>query len=203
MSVETHAISALSQEHLDALFADAHTAHAFTDAEVADHDIERIYDAIKWAPTSMNTQPLRITWVRSPEARNKVVEAMSDGNKAKVAAAPMTAVLSADPKWFEHFGVFAPWAIERQQFFADNPDIAQKMARDNAFIQAGYFITAVRALGLGAGPMGGFDAAHLDSAINSETGHTAVLVVNIGHPDPAGYRPRGGRLDASVATRVI
>lgn len=203
MTVDTQTLVSLPQEHLDALFAEAHTAHAFTDQEVTNEQLAAIYDAIKWAPTSMNTQPLRITWVRSAEARARVVEAMSDGNKDKVSAAPMTAVLSADSQWFEHFSVFAPWAIDRQPFFASNPEIAAKMARDNAFIQAGYFITAVRALGLGAGPMGGFDAARLDEVINSDTGHKAILVVNIGQPDPSGYRPRGGRLDASVATRTI
>ena len=199
MTVTTLPIPALSQDHIDTLFAGAHTAHAFTDQEVTDEQIAAIYETLKWAPTSMNNQPLRITWVRSADARAQVVEAMADGNKDKVSAAPLTAILSADPKWFEHFDVFAPWAIERKPFFEGNPEIAEQLARDNAFIQVGYFITAVRAVG----PMGGFDAALLDQKINAETGHKAILVVNVGQPSAEAFRPRGGRLDSQVATRVI
>lgn len=203
MTVAAQHNDALPQEHIDALFAGAHTAHAFTDQDVSDEQINAIYDILKWAPTSMNMQPLRITWVRSPEARERVVDAMFDGNKDKVRTAPLTAVLSADSAWFEHFAVFAPWAIERQGFFAENPQVAQKVARDNAFIQAGYFITAVRSIGLAAGPMGGFDAVKMDELINEGTGHKSILVVNLGQPSDDAFRPRGGRLESQIATRVI
>lgn len=202
-SAPASALTPVPQEHLDALFTEAHTAHTFTDQEVTDEQAQQIYDLLKMAPTSMNNQPLRITWVRSEQARHSLVETMSDGNKDKTLRAPLTAILSADNNWFEHFGTFAPWAEERKAFFANNPEIATKMARENAFIQAGYFILAVRSVGLAAGPMGGFDAAALDARFNADTGHSAILVVNIGHPAQDAYRPRGARLSTEIATRTV
>lgn len=203
MTVDTQALAALEQSQLDVLFTEAHTAHAFTDQEVTSEQMQLIYDLVKMAPTSMNNQPLRITWVRSREARESLVHTMNDGNKEKTLNAPLTAILSADTQWFEHFGTFAPWAEERKGFFAANPVVAAKMANDNAFIQAGYFITAARALGLAVGPMGGFDAAALNARFNADNGHQAILVVNLGYPAQDAFRPRGERLSTEIATRVL
>lgn len=203
MTFASTTLASLTEDQLALLFNEAHTAHAFTDEEVSQELADQVYELIKWAPTSMNNQPLRITWVRSPQARGALVDAMNDGNKDKTAAAPLVAILSADTNWFEHFGTFAPWAEERRAFFESNPEVAAKMANNNAHIQAGYFILAVRALGLAAGPMGGFNAAKIDEHFNADNGHKAFLVVNVGYPAQDAFRPRGGRLDPEIAVRTL
>lgn len=203
MSVSTVELAPVEVSAVEALFTQAHTAHAFTDEPVSDEQIHQIYDMMKMAPTSMNTQPLRITWVRSGDEKQKLGAAMNDGNRAKTLGAPLNAILSVDTNWHEHFGTFAPWAEDRKGFFAANEAIRVAMGTNNAHIQAGYFITAVRAVGLAAGPMGGFDAAAVDAAFNQDNGHHALIVVNIGHPTQEAYRPRGARLDFEVANRIL
>lgn len=191
----------VGQEAAEQLFLKAHTAHAFTEQTVSDSELEAIYDLMKMAPTAMNSQPLRITWVRSQQARELLVAAMNDGNKAKTLTAPMTAILSVDNNWHQHIGLTAPHATNQQAFFESNEQARKAMAQNSAWIQVGYFILAARAVGLDAGPMTGFSADSIDQSFHAENGHRALAVVNLGHASADGVRPRAGRLayaDAAV-----
>lgn len=194
---------AINSAAADALFREAHTAHAFTDQEVSDAQREAIYDLMKMAPTAMNSQPLRITWVASPQARQLLGEHMNDGNRSKTLAAPMVAILSVDPHWYRHIGLTAPHALSQQEFFASNLEAALAMGEKSAWIAVGYFILAARAVGLDCGPMTGFDARAVDAEFHGETGFKALAVVNLGHATPEGIRPRNGRLDIAEATVTV
>jgi 3-hydroxypropanoate dehydrogenase len=172
----------LDGDALDLFFREARTANTFTDEMVTDEQLRAIYELTKFGPTAMNIQPLRITWVRSAEARERLVRHMAEGNRAKTAAAPMVAVLSYDTEWHEPFPV---------------------LGSNNGHMQAAYFIMAVRAVGLAAGPMGGFDAAGIDAEFHAGHNRRAFMVVNIGKPGENAWHPRLPRLDYDFVTATV
>jgi 3-hydroxypropanoate dehydrogenase len=152
---------------VDAIFAEARTANVFT-GDVTAEQARAIYELTKFGPTAFNSQPLRVTYVRSDEARTTLVDALSAGNRAKTASAPLVAVLP---------GYNAPKAM-----YDAAPDLAAATGNNNAHLQAGYFILAVRSLGLAAGPMTGADFAKIDAAFFPDGSQKSFLVVNIGQP---------------------
>jgi 3-hydroxypropanoate dehydrogenase len=178
----------LSPEDTRTLF-DGRTVNAFEDVEVTAEQMRGIYDLTKMGPTAFNSQPLRIVWVPRGEARERLVSHMSSGNKAKTEAAPMVAVLAMDEKWHHRFADFLPARPQIGQMYLDDEDFASAAGRDNAFIQVGYFVMAVRAMGLAAGPMTGFDAAGVNEDLLAERGLRSLVVVNIGK----GVEPEHGR----------
>ncbi|OPF81158.1 nitroreductase family protein [Streptomyces antioxidans] len=158
---------ALDSASQDLLFLRAHTANAFADGPVSDETVREIHDLVESVPTASGGQPLRVVLVRSTAARERLLRHMSRGNREKTALAPLVAVL----------------AVERPSAVPDGA------------LQAAYFIIAVRAAGLAAGPMSGFDAEGVGREFFADTEHSALMVVNIGWPTPDGHRPRGPRLD--------
>lgn len=207
MSVETAATVydqlSIDAETADKLFLEARTANTFSQDAVSEETLEAIYELTKMGPTMMNNQPLRITWVKSQEAREAVVAKMMEGNRAKSLTAPALAVLSYDANWHEQFPVFFPHAPERKAMFDEDATSRAEIAKNNAWMQAGYFIMAVRAAGLHAGPMGGFDAAGVDSVINEGTSNHSFLIVNVGTPGENPWFDRLPRLDNDAATTSI
>ena len=185
---------ALDPAAQDLLFRAAHTAHTFTDEPVGEEQVQAIYDLVKYGPTAFNQTPLRITLVRSPEARERLVQHMSEGNQAKTAAAPLVAILSADNEFHEELpALFPAFPQAKDAFFAERP-VREGSAALNAALQAAYFIVGVRAAGLAAGPMSGFDAEGIRKEF-LDGDHTPLMVVNIGKPGERAYRPRSPRLE--------
>jgi 3-hydroxypropanoate dehydrogenase len=178
----------------DLLFREAATAYSFSDEPVTDEQVQAVYDLIKWGPTAMNAQPLRVVLVRSPEARERLVEHMSGNNKSRTAAAPLVALLAADVDFHDELPKLFPAVPNVREKFADEQARAT-MAHTSAVLQAGYFIVGVRAAGLAAGPMAGFDADALSREFFPDGRHRVFLVVNLGHPSEGSYRPRQPRLD--------
>jgi 3-hydroxypropanoate dehydrogenase len=185
-----------------ALFLDARTANTFSTEPVSDEKLRAIYELTKMGPTMMNNQPLRITWVRSEEARGRLAAQMAEGNREKTRTAPAVALLSYDADWHEHFGTFFPHAPERKAYF-EEPAGREAIARNNAWLQSGYFVMAVRAVGLHAGPMGGFDAAGIDAEFNAGTAQKVFMVVNVGTPGDNPWFDRLPRLAAETATATV
>ncbi|WP_434096218.1 malonic semialdehyde reductase [Streptosporangium roseum] len=183
---------ALSSEAQDLLFREARTANTFTDEPVGDEQMRAIYDLVKYAPTAMNQQPLRVLLVRGPEARERLVGLMSPGNRAKTAAAPLVAILAADLDFHEELPKVFPHFAGAKDLFADEAARVQS-ARFNATLQVGYFILGVRAAGLAAGPMAGYDAAGIDKEF-FDGDHTVLAVVNIGRPGENAWFDRLPRL---------
>ncbi|UGT43623.1 malonic semialdehyde reductase [Nocardia yamanashiensis] len=184
---------ALAAAAQDLLFREARTANTFTDEPVSDEQVREIYELVKFAPTSMNQQPLRIVLVRTPEARARLVTHMLDANKPKTANAPLSAILAADLNFHDHLPKVFPHAPDAKDYFAD-PEVRAHSARFNALIQVGYFILGIRAAGLAAGPMNGFDAAGVDSEFFPAGDAASLVVVNIGKPGPDAWYPRSPRL---------
>jgi 3-hydroxypropanoate dehydrogenase len=184
----------LSAEAQDLLFRAARTANTFTGEPVTDEQVRAIYDLVKYGPTSANMQPLRILLVRSPQARERLLRYMSEGNKAKTSAAPLVAILAADENYHENFPRTFPHRPGMKDAHAANPARGQ-IAGFNGALQTGYFILGVRAAGLAAGPMTGFDAEGLTKEFFPEGGKRALAVVNIGKPGADAWQDRLPRLD--------
>jgi 3-hydroxypropanoate dehydrogenase len=186
----------------DLLFREARTANAFTDEPVTDEQVQAIYDLVKYGPTAFNQSPLRITLVRSPEARERLVRHMAEGNQPKTASAPLVAILSADNEFHEELPALLPhFPQAKDLFFAERP-AREGAAALNAALQAAYFIIGVRAAGLAAGPMTGFDFAGVEKDF-LDGDHTPLMVVNIGRPTEDAWFPRSPRLEADQVITTV
>jgi 3-hydroxypropanoate dehydrogenase len=185
------------------LFLDARTHQGFVDKPVDDALLRRVYEAARMGPTAVNSVPMRVVFVKSPEAKERLRPTLSRGNVDKTMRAPVTAIIAYD----ENF------ADKMPQLFPSRPGIRESLAampvdkRDfmllqNASLQAGYFILAARAHGLDAGPMGGFDRAAVDEAFLGGTGWKSILLVNLGYGDRAALHPRLPRLSFEEACRI-
>jgi len=193
-------MNTLSAEAQQLLFTEARTANTFTDEPVSDEQVEKIYELTKFGPTAMNMQPLRVLLVHHDQ-RDRLLKHVADGNRDKTESAPLVAVLAYDPDFHEHLPQVFPHAPGAKDRFAD-PVAREHAARFNASIQIGYFLLAVRAAGLAAGPMGGFDAAGIDEEFFEDTGWRSMLLVNIGHPGENAWFDRLPRLEHEQAVRV-
>lgn len=200
-------VPTLDNKSLDALFADRRTTNFFADVPVDPALVRESYEDARWAPTSMNTQPLRITVLQKGTARDAVVEHLMDGNKEKTAAAPLTIVAAFDPEWHEHMDTLFPAVPGLHENFSGQPEARLAMGRDNAFLQLGYLLLSLRAHGLEIGPMTGIDAGGIDSVIHTETGWKTLAVVNVGHgadsSNEGAQYPRGPRFEFDQVSQVL
>ncbi|MEU5398572.1 malonic semialdehyde reductase [Streptomyces sp. NPDC005963] len=177
----------------DLLFREARTANTFTDEPVTDEQVQAIYDLVKFGPTAFNQNPLRVVLVRSAEARERLVPHMWEGNQAKTGTAPLVAILAADNEFHEELPSLLPhFPQAKDVFFAERP-VREEAASLNAALQAAYFIVGVRAAGLAAGPMTGFDFSGVRNEFLDED-HTPLMIVNIGKPGEDAAFPRSPRL---------
>ncbi|WP_217551372.1 malonic semialdehyde reductase [Streptomyces sp. GbtcB6] len=177
----------------DLLFREARTANTFTDEQVSDEQVQAIYDLVKYGPTSMNQSPLRVVLVRSPEARERLVQHMAEGNQKKTATAPLVAILAADNEFHEELPELFPHFPQAKDAIFGDRAVREGSAALNAALQAAYFIIGVRAAGLAAGPMTGVDFAGIQKEFLDDD-HTPFVVINIGKPGPDAWFPRSPRL---------
>jgi 3-hydroxypropanoate dehydrogenase len=179
---DTDSLLALSPEAQALLFTDARTSNSFTDEPVSDEQLRAITELAKWPPTMANTNPLRILFVRTPEGKARLEPLMNEGNRAKTVTAPAVAVLAVDVDFHDKIPELFPARPEMRDNFAPDAENRERLARFNGALQAGYFILAVRAAGLAAGPMLGFNATGIDAEFFPDRNYRTILVVNIGKP---------------------
>lgn len=185
----------------DQLFDNARTQNGFTAEPVTDEQLRRIYALMKWAPTSANSSPARIIFVRSPAAKERLLACVSPGNVEKTRAAPVTAILGIDYAFYDKLPFLFPHADARS-WFVGKKEFADTTAFRNASLQGGYFILAARAIGLDCGPMSGFDNARMDEAFWAGTTVRTNFICNLGRGDPAKVLGRNPRLSFEEACRI-
>ena len=183
------------------LFDDARSQNGYLDEPVADSTLRRLYDLMKWGPTSANSSPARIVFVKSPEARGKLLECMNAGNVEKTRSAPVTAVIGMDMEFHRKLPQLLPHT-DAKSWFEGKPALIEATAFRNSSLQGGYFIIAARALGLDCGPMSGFDAARLDAAFWAGTTVRTNFVCSLGRGDPGKVFARSPRLAFDEACRI-
>jgi 3-hydroxypropanoate dehydrogenase len=186
------------------LFTQARSANTFTDTPVTEGQLRDIYELFHYAPTQSNTNPMRILFVQSPEARARLLPHMSEGNREKTSTAPATAVLAVDLDFPEFIPQLFPTRAHARERYAGDPELRERHARFNASMQVGYFVLAVRAVGLAAGPMAGFDPAGVDGEFFASSSWRSLVVVNLGEGGAGAWFPeRLPRLEFDQAARIV
>jgi 3-hydroxypropanoate dehydrogenase len=183
------------------LFTEARTHNGYFDQPVSDGQLRALYDLLKWGPTSANSSPARLVFVRSAEAKARLLECMTPGNRAKVQEAPVTAIVGMDLAFHEKLPQLFPHTDARS-WFAGKPALIEATAFRNSSLQGAYLIIAARAIGLDCGPMSGFDAAKLDEAFFAGSTVKSNFVCTLGHGNPAKLFARSPRLAFEEACRI-
>jgi 3-hydroxypropanoate dehydrogenase len=190
-------VGALDEQAAAVLFSDARTANNFASTPVSDDELASIWQNSRWAPTAANSQPMRVMFVRSEAAKRRLLHHVDEGNRGKTESAPVTAILSVDTAFHEQLPHLLPIRPQMRDVFDANDELREHTGRFNSAMQAGYSILAIRAAGLVAGPMAGFDHDGLDAEFLDTTTWKSILVINIGHPGVNPWFDRLPRLDPS------
>ncbi|OWW19660.1 malonic semialdehyde reductase [Noviherbaspirillum denitrificans] len=192
----------LNDTALQTLFTEARTHNGWRDKPVTDEQLKQLYDLLKWGPTSANCSPVRIVFVKSPEAKEKLLACMNAGNIEKTKSAPVTAIIGMDMEFYEKLPQLFPHNPDARSWFAGNQPNIETTAMRNSSLQGGYFIMAARALGLDCAPMSGFNADKMNEAFFKGTPVKANFVCSIGYGDTSKLHPRGPRLAFEDACRI-
>jgi 3-hydroxypropanoate dehydrogenase len=195
----------LNDDALDQIFRKARTHNAWLDQPVSDDTLRRLYDLMKWGPTSANSCPARIFFLRTPEAKQRLLPALSPANADKTMKAPVTAIFAHDLKFYEKMPQLFPHNPTMGDRFAQSEEVARITAFRNATLQGGYFILAARSLGLDCGPMSGFDNAKVDAEFftGDQSSIKSNFLCNLGHGDDSKLSPRNPRLDFDEACKLL
>ena len=192
----------LEEAALDAMFRTARTQNRWLDQPVSDEQLQGLYDLMRWGPTSANSFPVRIVFVTSPAAKERLKPLVLAGNQQKVMTAPVTAILGYDTQFYDWLPRLFPHADARS-WFLDKPEFAEATAFRNSSLQGAYFIIAARALGLDCGPMSGFDNEAVDREFFPGGRVKSNFLCALGHGDPAGLFERLPRPAFSEVCSIV
>jgi len=197
----------LTDESLDILFREARTHNVWLDTPVSDDTLRQLYGLMCWGPTSANCQPARILFLRSPEAKKRLLPALAPPNVDKTMQAPVTAVIAHDLLFYDNLPKLFPNNPSAREWFSNSPELADVTAFRNGTLQGGYFILAARSLGLDCGPMSGFDNAKVDAEFFAADPPTSRVksnfLCNLGYGDAAKLFPRNPRLEFDEACKLL
>jgi 3-hydroxypropanoate dehydrogenase len=193
---------ALDETSLDILFRDARSHYHWTGKPITDAQLEALYDLTKWGPTSANGSPARFVFLRTPEAKQRLVPALSAGNVEKTLTAAAVVIVAYDPAFYDKLPVLFPH-VDARAWFAGDPALAEETAFRNATLQGGYMILAARALGLDGGAMSGFDRGMVDAIFFAENGWRSNFLLNLGEADRTQQMPRQPRLPFEDACLML
>jgi 3-hydroxypropanoate dehydrogenase len=202
MNAHVPPIRSLDPAALAQLFTEARTHNVFLDRPVPDELLKKAVDLAKMGPTSANQSPMRIVFVKSAEAKARLLPAMSEGNRAKTGSAPVTAIVAFDEKFYEHLPFLFPHA-DAKSWFSGNEAFAKRSAFLNGTLQVAYLILALRAVGLDTGPMTGFDNAKVDAEFFPEGNVKSNVIINIGYGDAAKLFPRSPRFAFEQIAKIV
>ncbi|EAQ30650.1 hypothetical protein NAP1_07720 [Erythrobacter sp. NAP1] len=193
----------LSADVLGQLFNDARTYNGWLDKPVSDAQLKAIWDLMKMAPTSANMQPVRIIWVKSQEEKDRLAGLASEGNRDKIKAAPVTAIIGYDIDFHEEL----PWLFphtDAKSWFEGDEEGRKEGAFRNSSMQGAYLILAARAVGLDCGPMSGFDADKVNEAyFGDNPRHRVNFLCSIGYGDPESIFDRSPRPDFEKFNSIV
>jgi 3-hydroxypropanoate dehydrogenase len=193
----------LDDAGLDLLFRKARTQNGWLDTPVTDEQLEAIYEITRLGSTSANSCPARIVFLRTPEAKARLLPALSPGNVDKTKAAPVTAIIGYDLRFYERLPQLFPHRPEMKDPFAANPRLAETTAFRNGTLQGAYFMIAARAVGLDVGGMSGFDNGKVDAEFFPDGRVKSNFLCNVGHGDPSKILPRLPRLEFDEACTLL
>jgi 3-hydroxypropanoate dehydrogenase len=199
----THPVNTVNNEALDLLFRNARTHNVWLDKPVDDALLRQVYDLARMGPTSANMSPMRIVFVTSPEAKERLKPALDPANVNKTMSAPATAILGMDIHFYQQLPKLFPHADARSWFAHLPENVLEYVALRNSSLQGAYFMLAARALGLDCGPMSGFDNAKVDAAFFAGTTVKSNFLCNLGYGDASKLFPRSPRLTFDEACKIV
>ena len=198
-----HASSRLDAASLDQLFLSARTHNRWLPQPVDDALLREVYELARMAPTSANCQPVRLLFLTSREAKERLRPALAPANVDKTMTAPVTAIVAHDLTFYEQLPVLMPHVNARAWFASKPAELLERDAALGASMQGGYVMLAARALGLDCGPIGGFDRAVVDAEFFPDGTWKSNFLLNLGYGDAAGLFPRNPRLAFDEACRIL
>ncbi len=194
--------SILSDSALEQLFRSARSHNGWQDKPVTDEQLQQLYDLMKWGPTSANSCPARIVFVKSAEAKERLKPSLQEGNIEKSMTAPIVAIIAMDMEFYEEFETLFPHADAKSWYVGKAKKIQESAFRDSS-LQAAYLIMAARSLGLDCGPMSGFDNAVLDAEFFPDGKVKSNFICGIGYGDEAKLFPRLARLSFERVCSIV
>jgi 3-hydroxypropanoate dehydrogenase len=193
---------ALDSASLAQLFTEARTHNVFVDKLVPDELLHRAIELAKMGPTSANQSPMRVLFLRSPAAKERLRPALAAGNLGKTMSAPVVAITAYDEKFYEHLPFLFPHA-DAKPWFSGDPIKAARSAFQNGTLQVAYLLMALRAVGLDTGPMTGFDNAKVDAEFFPEGHVKSNVLINIGYGDASKLFPRSPRFSFDQVAKIL
>lgn len=188
---------------IDLAFTNARSQNGWTDQPVSDDQLRAIYDIAKWGPTSMNTQPARIQFLRTAEAKARLLPCMSPGNQGKTSTAPVVAIIGHDLEFYTHLVTNFAHNPNARAVFEGKEAMVQGTAFRNGTLQGAYLMIAARMQGLDCGPMSGFDAAKVDAEFWAGTAVKTNFIVGLGYGDAAKVMVRLPRFPFDEACKLL
>lgn len=187
------------------IFLEARSQNGWLDRPVSDDALRQVWELARWAPTSANSSPMRVKFVRPGPAQDILLDCLDEGNVEKVRSAPVTAIIGYDLEFYEHFELLFPHRPAVRERFAgpQNTERARMTAIRNGTLQAGFFILAARAVGLDCGPLSGFDEGQVDRAFWQGTKVRSNFLCSLGHGDPAKLFPRHPRFGFDDVCEIL
>ena len=193
----------LPLECVETLFSSARTHRFFTDKPISDNLLSELYQLVKNGPTESNFCPMRLTFVKSKEAFERVIEAAGEGNRPKIKSAPVVVIIAHDPEFHRHLLKLAP-NLDAEKIAGLPGEVLSKKSIYNTWLQAGFLIMAARSLGLDCGPMIGFDASRINETFYSDKSWRASILMNLGYGVGGDkIRTRAARLDFNEACEIV
>ena len=193
----------LDEKALDLILLKARTQNGWLPTPVSDDQLRAIYDIMKFGPTSANSCPARLLFVRTPEAKARLLPALSAGNMEKTKQAPVTAIIGYDPRFYELLPRLFPHRPEMKNPYEANAQLAETVAFRNGTLQGAYFMIAARAVGLDVGGMSGFDNAKVDAEFFPDGRVKSNFLCNIGHGDPSKVMQRLPRMPFDEVCTIL
>jgi len=192
----------IDDKTLDILLRKARSHSDFTDRDVSDETLRAIYDLAKWGPTTANSQPQRIVFVRGAEAKERLRPALSATNVKKTLAAPVVAIFAFDMSFYEHIPRFYT-NPQARSWYETTPEAIRTHSLRNATLQAAYFMLSARALGVDCGPMSGFKNDVVDAEFFPDGRYRSNFLCCLGYGDPASLGPQLPRFDFDEVCEVV
>ena len=189
----------LDERGRELLFTGARTHHAWLDRPVSEETLHRLYDLLKWPPTSANGNPARFVFLKTKEAKARLLPCLAPGNIEKTVAAPVTVIVAYDLKFYEKLPTLFPHMPAVRELFANTPELVGATARRNSSLQGAYMILAARALAWTAAPCRGSTTR---SSTRSSSGRGRVARAATRSSSPRGPSSRTSSATSGTATRA-
>ncbi len=184
------------------IFTAARTHNVFLDKPVSDELLVKAIELAKMGPTSANQSPLRVLFLRSQAAKERLRPALAPGNLDKTMSAPVVAITAYDEQFYEHLPFLMPHR-DMRSYFSGDPVKAARAAFQNGTLQVAYLIMALRAVGLDTGPMTGFDNAKVDAEFFPEGHVKSNVLINVGYGDHEKLFPRSPRFAFDQMAKIL